>query len=144
MPRLTKREAALCNLVNAPLDHDVVVPAVPAKRTHPEADLHKACASYLRLRQRQGHLLFHSNLPEGKRNPKRAGWFHAMNGLPGFPDITILKPGLVAKWIFIELKSPTGRLTPEQEQWSSAIILSGYAWHLVRSVDELPAIVGPK
>lgn len=40
---------------------------------------------------------------------------------PGFPDIVLVKGRL----IFAELKSETGRLTPEQERWLAALRSAG-------------------
>lgn len=50
---------------------------------------------------------------------KRLGWlmYHTHNSKhseAGFPDIVLARHGIV---IFAELKSQTGRITPEQQKW---------------------------
>ncbi len=132
--------------VAAPLDADLQpVPAARAKSTHPEAALHAACAAYLRLREKRGDLRFHSNLPEGKRDPKRAGWFKAMSGRSGFPDLTIMwvggkdGPGSTRYpcIAFVELKSDKGRLSEQQMDWMAWLTGLGWPYHIVRDVQEL-------
>ena len=78
------------------------------------------------------------------RQAKAFGWlrFHplpAMNargrhatfqqGEKGFPDLTLARRGVV---IFRELKSNTGRLSPEQEAWGAEL---GDAWGVWRPRD---------
>lgn len=46
------------------------------------------------------------------------GWKTPMQGDPGFPDLVLARDGRV---IFAELKSDTGKLSPEQGMWLSAI-----------------------
>lgn len=51
------------------------------------------------------------------------GWRTAMQGDPGFPDLVLARRGFV---IFAEVKTETGKLTPDQEKWLSDI--NGYTW----------------
>ncbi len=55
----------------------------------------------------------------------------------GFPDLVLVHPhrGI----IFAELKSPTGRTTPEQEGWLALLLQAGQRAYLWRPED-LPAI----
>lgn len=46
-----------------------------------------------------------------------------MQGHSGFPDVVLAKEGRV---IFLELKSRTGKLRPDQYAWANAI---GEQWH---------------
>lgn len=43
----------------------------------------------------------------------------------GFPDLVIAGPGGV---LWVELKSATGRLSPEQETWRRALRGAGQVW----------------
>jgi hypothetical protein len=42
------------------------------------------------------------------------GWRTAMTGDPGWPDLTLCRPG---RLVFLELKAKGRRPTPEQEGW---------------------------
>ncbi len=148
MTRLTRRQSLSAWNAAAPPGMEREVPAPRAKSTHPEAQLHAACAKYLRIREKRGDLRFHSNLPEGKRDPKRAGWFKAMSGRPGFPDIVVMywpKRGGefyigYARVMFVELKSDTGRLSDGQQEWQEWLLNAGFEHHVIRSVDQLVAL----
>ena len=134
----------MAHLVNAPLDHGVTVPAKQAKRGHPEADLQRACITYLKIREKQGILRYHADMPEGKRSAARAGWFKAMGARPGFPDLQVFMPDpLIAniRVILIELKAGSA-LSPAQKDWRDWFQKHGFEWHCVTSVDQLKEIVG--
>lgn len=47
----------------------------------------------------------------------------------GFPDLVIVGPYGV---LYIELKSMTGKLRPEQAEWRDDLIAAGQSWHLWR------------
>jgi hypothetical protein len=52
------------------------------------------------------------------------GWrvFHdndSRRNVPGFPDLVLVRPPRV---VFMELKSATGRLRPEQHEWMDALM----------------------
>jgi hypothetical protein len=46
------------------------------------------------------------------------GWRTPMTGDAGFPDLVLARNGFV---IFAELKSATGRVSPDQDAWLEAI-----------------------
>ena len=63
---------------------------------------------------------------------KTTGWlyyhtYRSRRSPAGFPDVVLVRPPRV---IFAELKSETGKLTPEQNQWIAALLVSGeaYVW----------------
>lgn len=49
------------------------------------------------------------------------GWKTPVAGDKGFPDLVIAGPGGV---VFAELKSVTGRVTPEQAEWADLLDLT--------------------
>lgn len=54
---------------------------------------------------------------------KAGGWrvYHTHNSMhsaKGFPDLVLVKDG---RLVFAELKSKTGKVTPEQEAWLAAL-----------------------
>jgi hypothetical protein len=50
----------------------------------------------------------------------------------GFPDLVVASP---RKVIYVELKSPTGRLTTDQRIWYYQLTAAGVTYHLWRPVD---------
>ncbi len=65
------------------------------------------------------------------RFAKRNGWlaYHthdSRKSAKGFPDLVLVRERL----LFAELKTSTGKTTPEQDKWIEAIRLSGAAAHV--------------
>lgn len=56
----------------------------------------------------------------------------------GAPDLVVLKDN--ARCIFLELKTPTGKRSPEQEAFAETIQRLGFEYRLVRSVDDIKDI----
>jgi len=54
--------------------------------------------------------------------------YSSRRSVAGFPDLVLVKDRI----IFVELKSETGRLTKEQEQWRDSLRVAGVEWYLVR------------
>lgn len=46
-------------------------------------------------------------------------WSTPLQGDPGFPDLTLARRGTVR---FVEVKTATGRLFPDQESWALALL----------------------
>ncbi len=56
----------------------------------------------------------------------------------GFVDLVAVRPGIrqtEPRIIFIELKSETGKLSPEQEAWKVAIVAADGEYYLARPSD---------
>ena len=65
------------------------------------------------------------------------GWmayhtFDSRRSQPGYPDLTLVRGH---RLIFAELKSKTGRLTPQQRGWLEALKATGAEVHLWRPAD---------
>ena len=72
----------------------------------------------------------------------KTGWFvfkisqpstHSRN-IKGLPDLFALKQGC---WVLIEVKSPSGKQSPEQANLERVIVEHGGEYILVHSLDEL-------
>jgi hypothetical protein len=81
----------------------------------------------------------------GVRGVVTAAIMKAEGMRPGVPDLVLAKP--MSKWIgehqaiwvhglFLELKTPEGRISPEQETYHEVLRGQGYAVNVIRSFDE--------
>jgi len=51
----------------------------------------------------------------------------------GWPDLTVIAPG--GRVLFVELKTPTGRLSPMQKAIGQELNQKGAEYHVIRSVE---------
>lgn len=106
------------------------------KHRHPEADAQRAILHALRVILPRGSIVHHSanEVTSGSRSGKsRQAILQGMGVHRGFSDLIVLSGGRV---LFLEVKSQTGRLSPAQEAFRDAVRDQGFAWALVRSVDD--------
>ena len=68
-----------------------------------------------------------------RRGKTRQAILVGMGVHPGFADLIVLSEGRV---LFLEVKSKTGSLSPTQMTFRDAVQAQGFAWALVRSVDD--------
>lgn len=116
-------------------DRRVLAQAAPGK----ENDLTKDVAAMLDTRLPLGSLFTH--IPNGGyRTPRTAGLLRAMGTRPGFPDFEVGVPRVAL--FTIELKTVSGELDDEQEQWRDVLqLIPGVVWACCRSVDEVIAML---
>lgn len=68
---------------------------------------------------------------------ERSGkWSTALQGHKGFPDLVLSAPA-VGRVMFVECKSHTGSLEPEQKAWRDTLLAAGADWRLWRPMDWL-------
>ena len=106
------------------------------RRKTPEADAQRAIVQALRFVLPRGAIVHHSvnEVTSGDRRGKtRQAILVGMGVYPGFADLVVISEGRV---LFLEVKSKTGRLSPAQEAFRDAVQAQGFAWALVRSVDD--------
>lgn len=83
----------------------------------------------------------------GTRNKLEATQLKATGLLPGVSDLIVIHAtyspewGLVRQILFIEVKTDTGKQTPEQIEFEARIKALGYDYHVVRSLDEFKLIL---
>lgn len=104
-------------------------------RKSPEADLQKAVVRFLYLAL--PHDVEWSALDSArKRTPAQQGFFKAMGGREGVPDMVFVRPQTGTIWI--ELKAPKGKISPAQQRWMDAINATPGSWaYVCRSVDDV-------
>jgi VRR-NUC domain len=106
------------------------------KHRHPEADAQRAIVHALRVVLPRGSIVHHSanEVTPGQRSARsRQAILQGMGVHRGFSDLIVLSGGKV---LFLEVKSATGRLTPAQADFRDAVRDQGFAWALVRSVND--------
>lgn len=97
-------------------------PPVVAVRDDSESALHDAISEYCKGR---GWLAFHGSMAH-----------RAMRTL-GEPDFIIARADGVT--LYVECKTKTGKLTPEQQAIGHALTALGQRWAVVRSLEEFTA-----
>jgi hypothetical protein len=106
------------------------------RRGTPEADLQRAVVQALRVALPRSAILHHSAnevTEHGPRGARRQAILVGMGVHPGFADLVVFCEGRV---LFLELKSPKGRLRPAQAAFRDAVLAQGFGWALVRSLDD--------
>ena len=102
----------------------------------PEADLQRAVVTALRFALPRTAIIHHcaNEVAEaGPRGAKRQAILVGMGVHKGFADLMVICDGRI---LFLELKAPKGRLSPEQEAFRAAVMAQGFGWALVRSIDD--------
>lgn len=129
------------------------VKAAKAKHAPPplERIIQKDIIKLLERYRMKGLLEYFATLPEGKRNPKRAGWAKTLGMRRGVPDIVVLFPAQPDKfdthfWLnpvcyFLEVKRERGEIRASQRAWETWLKDAGFSHAYVRSVDDVQKIL---
>lgn len=105
-------------------------------RGRPEADLQRQIVRTLRVVLPKGSVVHHcANEQPGDDAAarKRQAILVGMGVHPGFADLIVISSGRV---LFLEVKSRKGTLRPEQAAFRDDVMRQGFAWALVRSLDD--------
>jgi hypothetical protein len=98
-----------------------------------EQELHFQVADYLRLAL-PTQTVWHHSPNEGRRRPQYNKKLARLGLRAGWPDIEIVHKGRI---IFIELKTPKGRVSPAQKQCHNDLMLAGAVVKICRSFQEV-------
>lgn len=110
------------------------------KRFRPEESLQRACIKWVELKKTSYpdlEYLFH--VPNGgKRTAAEAGILKATGVRPGVPDLLLPLPSPTGQYrgLALELKSPKGRLTPQQLKWLIRLSQDDYFCAVIRNLDD--------
>lgn len=111
----------------------------PRPRTYPERALHAAVAAYLRVALPDAVLW--TTVGHGGGGKVRGAQLKAAGMVAGWPDVQLLVPvpwyGQAPRFIGIELKAKSGRLSPEQIACHARIRAAGGEVIVCRSVEEV-------
>ena len=75
----------------------------------------------------------------GTRNIMEAMTLKATGLLKGASDLVVILPN--GKLIFVELKQPKGVQSPEQKDFENRVILLGFEYHIIKSLDEFKILI---
>ena len=106
------------------------------RRSTSEADAQRAIVQALRVALPRDAIVHHcaNEVTEpGSRGQIRQSILVGMGVHTGFADLIVISGGRV---LFLEVKSQTGRLRKSQEVFRDTVCAQGFAWALVRSVDD--------
>ena len=106
------------------------------RRSTPEADAQRAIVLALRFALPRDAIVHHcaNEVTEaGSRGQIRQSILVGMGVHAGFADLMVISGGRV---LFLEVKSPSGRLRKSQEVFRDTVCAQGFGWALVRSVDD--------
>ena len=72
----------------------------------------------------------------GKRDIRTAQKMRLMGVQPGFVDLVLYHPSHGYNGLAMELKTPTGRLSSEQESWLLWLADCGFQCRIIKSLEE--------
>jgi len=109
------------------------------RRGTPEANIQRQIVTFLRVVLPVGSIVHHcaneaAGGGEAARN--RQAILRGLGLHAGFSDLIVISAGRV---LFLEVKSPAGRLSGPQAAFRDAVQGQGLPWALVRSVDDAVA-----
>jgi len=92
-----------------------------------ETDIEKKIKEYLKL---NGYKVW-KNLTEGSRT---GGSGRKKSPNKGIPDLSALKDGIT---YYLEVKTPTGKVSEDQKKWHEEMYKHGAVVHVVTSVNDV-------
>lgn len=110
--------------------------------THRKDDEHElqcACVHWFRMQHPSISTLLFAVPNGGARNMITGAKLKAEGVTAGVADLILLVPQ--NKPIFLELKTKIGRQSDSQKEWQKSVENAGYAYHVIRSVDDFMQVV---
>ena len=108
-----------------------------------ESQIQQGCVNWYRYQYPQ-YRRFLISVPNGGYRGKKAGGLMKKEGsMAGAPDLILFCPRGRQLPMFLECKTETGRLRPEQKQFREQVIAAGYRYEVFRSLDQFMCVVNP-
>lgn len=104
-----------------------------------EADIQRDIVRFLRAVLPPGAIVHHSPNETGagtRAGRQRQAILSGMGVCPGWSDLVVLSEGRV---LFLEVKTPAGRLSPAQRAFRDVVLEQGHGFAVVRSIDDVRA-----
>ena len=144
MTRITRREAALANLVNAPLEMEISVPEkrVRDPNQYREYHLQQACIKLLRERQRYDKSLrfIAAGAAQNKLTERQRGFAKAMGWERGICDLILIR-NIPFRILWCELKLPGKKLSTEQRDWFSWLRVANIPCHRIDTLSDFATLL---
>lgn len=102
-----------------------------------ENDIQRQCVGWFRTQYPKCIIAHHRN--EGTANPRQVNAWKSLGYVPGIADIECVFPG--GRLLYIELKTPKGKVRDTQIAFSQKCEAIGIPYHVVRGLDEFITIV---
>ena len=109
--------------------------------TRPEEQIQRAIVRALRIALPHGWIVHHSR--NGGMSKGENGRAKAMGAVAGFPDLMVMgclidtDPSAALPFVgFLEVKTKTGRKSPDQREMHEKLSACGFPIAIVRSVDD--------
>mgnify|MGYP002620416555 FL=1 len=100
-----------------------------------EHNLQAACVQWFRYQHRDLASLLFAVPNGGARSKATAGRLKAEGVVAGVADLILLVPNADYHGLCIEMKTPTGRQSPEQKAWAQEAERHGYRYVIIRSIE---------
>lgn len=124
-------------------------------KNHEESNLQKQCVAWFRAQYPQFAMLMTHPINEGGKNTRASGAIHKGEGtVAGVPDLLFFLPSYMQTkdtmdrpiWteihgLGIEMKTSTGKQSPEQKKFQKMFEAAGYSYHIVKSFEEFRLLV---
>lgn len=112
-----------------------------------EHDLQSQCVQWFRAQYPKKRMLLFSSLNgarlAGTKMQRVKQWrrLEQAGAVKGVPDLFLSIPSGDLAGLYIEMKTPKGRQTPEQKEFEVNAIREGYGYAVPRSLDEFIRVV---
>ena len=111
------------------------------KTKHPESEFQRACVLWFRLQYPKYRRLLLKISNEGKRSKALGGITKAESLIPGTPDLFLAMANSERYGLFIEMKAPGGKLSPEQNIQIPILQGENYQVEVCYSLDQFMQII---
>lgn len=106
-----------------------------------ESQIQSGCVLWFRY-QHQPSSKFLISVPNGGYRGKKTGGLMKKEGaMAGAPDLILFCPRGHQLPMFLEAKTETGRLRPEQKQFRDQVVSAGYRYEVFRSLEQFSILV---
>lgn len=106
-----------------------------------ESNLQKGCVKWFRLQYPKYKKALFSVPNGGTRNPREAASLKEEGIVAGVSDLILAIPTKGNHGLFIEMKTPKGRVSKEQKEFLSLMSALGYRVEVVRTFEGFVSIV---
>lgn len=108
---------------------------------HEESKIQQSCVRWFGLQHRDLDGLLFAVPNGGRRGKVEAGIMKAEGVYPGVADLLLLVPSGEKHGLCIEMKTSTGKQSPNQKDWERKVAAKGYEYAVCRSLDDFIALV---